>query len=209
MGNLVDRTGHVYGRLTVVSKQGVDSQGRAQWNCICECGELRVVRGSNLSTGRSRSCGCSSIKHGHTINAQRTSEFTTWSSMRGRCSNPSSSGYHLYGGRGISVCSRWTSSFENFLSDMGPKPSKRHTIDRIDSDGNYEPSNVRWATYQEQSDNRRVTIWHTLDGVTKTRTQWSRDLGGSLGLVRLRLNAGWTEERALSTPKIKRRVITP
>lgn len=119
--------------------------------------------------------------------------------MRTRCKNPGSKDYARYGGRGIRVCDRW-SSFDAFLSDMGPKPSRRRSLDRIDGEKGYGPENCRWATKRTQGENRSVTIWITHNGVTKTQSSWSRYLGGSTSLVAGRLAKGWTEEKAVTTP---------
>lgn len=199
MPPLVDRAGLVYGRLTVVSRALQSKPGDVMWNCKCTCGARKVIRGPSLGSGQSRSCGCSTVKHGHTSGGSSTVEHITWTSMRARCTRSSHAGYARYGGRGISICSRWD-SFPNFLSDMGPRPSAEHSIDRIDNDGNYEPSNCRWATRREQGSNRKGNVWLSSGGLTKTKAQWSRRLGGNKNLVNIRLSAGWTKEDALTTP---------
>lgn len=203
-----DKTGQVFGMLTVTSRGDDNRFGNAMWNCICGCGAPRIVRCSFLTGGRTKSCGCLKIKHGHTRGGRSTPEYKAWESMRDRCSNADNAGYDKYGGRGISVCSRWSDSFSNFISDMGLRPSKSHSIDRIDNSLGYFPVNCKWATKQEQSDNRRVTVWHTSGGVTKPQTQWCRDLGGSRHLVDRRLRMGWAEEQALTTPAGQRRTPT-
>lgn len=104
-----------------------------------------------------------------------------------------------YGGRGITVCDRWM-KFENFISDVGPRPSPRHTIDRIDSNGNYEPSNCKWSTWKEQENNRSDTVWLEFNGDKKTMKQWAEHLGLSYMALWHRRNQGWTVERMLSQP---------
>lgn len=126
------------------------------WLCLCSCGNLRIVRLANIKNGHSTSCGCKLIgsltKHGHTPRGSRTRTYITWSNMIQRCTYPDNDNYHRYGGRGISICQRWI-MYENFLSDMGLRP-KGKTLDRINNNGNYEPSNCKWSTPKEQAQNR-------------------------------------------------------
>lgn len=116
--------------------------------------------------------------------------------MRGRCNNPSDKAYHNYGGRGIKVCARWE-SFDNFLEDMGPRPSKKHSIDRIDNDGNYEPENCRWATSKEQSRNRRKTIYITIADVTMPGIEWCERFGISYVAFFERYRSGWPDHECV------------
>lgn len=125
-------------------------------------------------------------KHGMT----KSPEFFCWHNMRMRCSTPTSSSYHLYGARGIKVCPRWSDSFENFLADMGPRPSPKHSLDRIDSNGNYEPANCRWATAAEQAANRRSVRNITHGGVTASIAEWARRTGLKEATIAYRLNRG-------------------
>jgi hypothetical protein len=135
--------------------------------------------------GESTSCGCYqrensaetlrkvATKHGK----HNTPEYFRWLSMKLRCYHPSHHAFKDYGGRGITVCDRWKHDFEAFLSDVGERPSPEHSLDRIDNDGNYEPNNVRWATRQEQANNRRTNVKVTYDGREQTLAQWARELG--------------------------------
>lgn len=158
----VDITGQKFGLWTVVARAPKRKQGNAIWWCRCECGAENAVSGGELKAGLSKSCGCrraecnrlKAAKH-VTHGLSHTPEYTCWGSMRHRCRNPKSSKYADYGGRGISVCERWN-SFENFLADMGRRPTPAHSLDRINNDGNYEPGNCRWATPKEQMNNRRA-----------------------------------------------------
>ncbi len=159
--------GKTFGKLTVVSTAGMKGKCRA-WECECECGKFTVLRTSSLS--RTKSCGCllgqhkklclyrdlardQAKKHGMT----KTPTYRTWCEMIQRCTNPKREKYARYGGRGITVCERWASSFESFMEDMGKRPLGM-TLDRFPNrDGNYEKTNCRWATSREQADNRSAT----------------------------------------------------
>jgi hypothetical protein len=127
-------------------------------------------------------------------------EYTVWKSMIGRCRYPSSTGWRNYGGRGIRVCDRWASSYQAFLEDMGRRPSPRHTIGRIDSNGNYEPGNVRWETWAEQTRNRRNSRLITVDGVTRNLIDWAHLAGLSTTAISLRIKNGWDLHDAISVP---------
>lgn len=220
MPNRLQLVGQRFGRLMVVADAGTSTHGKSLWSCACDCGGAITVAAPRLMNGYTGSCGClrveaaralskrprrTAIKHGRSHDG--TPEYITWKSMRIRCSpSASKSDAALYYGRGIRVCERW-SSFECFFADMGPKPSSLHSIDRIDNDGNYEPSNCRWATPQEQRENSRATRPITIDGVTQSLTQWSRATGVGANTIRERLRRGWSPRDAVSvTPALGNRV---
>lgn len=147
-----------------------------------------------------------SRSHGHTVNGVVSKEYLAYRSMLARCYNTKTINYHLYGGRGISVCNRWLESFGNFIKDVGLAPSKHHQIDRINNDGRYEPKNVRWATPGEQARNRRSTKLITCNGKTMASIDWSRELGGDDNLVRRRIKRGWSAKKAVTTPVNKNKI---
>lgn len=124
-------------------------------------------------------------------------EYYIWASIKKRCKNPKDPAYHNYGGRGITICEHWRTSFLNFFSDMGPRPPGM-TLDRINNDGNYEPGNCRWTDRITQMNNMRTNLRITHQGETLTRAQWERRLGFCHGLIRSRLAGGWSLERAMT-----------
>jgi hypothetical protein len=138
------------------------------------------------------------------LHKKHRAEYISWSSMKTRCSNPEFKDWNLYGGRGIAVCERWL-TFPNFLADMGLRPSARHSIDRIDSDGNYEPGNCRWATAKEQANNWATrNRRYTLNGKTLTAAEWSDQIGITSSSLRERIER-WGLEKALTTPPVRSR----
>ena len=159
---MIDITGETFGRLTVLGR-GEDhlfpsGQKRPTWRCRCECGNEVVVFARNLFTGNTTSCGCFAIECRTTHDKWGTKAYRTWDHMIQRCTNPKSTGYVYWGGRGIKVCDEWLNSFDAFYSYVSKLPhfgEEGRSLDRIDNDGNYEPNNVRWATKSEQNANKR------------------------------------------------------
>lgn len=157
--------GGVFGRMTAI--EAVRSNARGQpivWSCRCDCGTVKEVRAFNLTAGVISSCGCLyretrktiRLVHGDKPKVKAATEYSAWTNMITRCTNPKHNRWQHYGGRGIKVCERWRDSYEAFLADVGRRPSPAHSIDRYpDCDGNYEPGNVRWATGHEQRMNQR------------------------------------------------------
>lgn len=154
---LIDLVGQKFGRLAVIERAEKNGK-RTMWKCVCDCGELRVVWGDSLRRGSTKSCGCLdrelSLKRFTTHGKTGTPEYLVWKGMRQRCNNVNSTCYYKYGKRGIKICDRW-SLFENFLSDMGMRPSEKYSIERINNDGNYCPENCRWETATKQARNQR------------------------------------------------------
>jgi hypothetical protein len=164
-----DRSGDRYGNLTVISRAGANRHGQTTWECKCDCGATvtkSVVFFNNGGQQCSKSCSLGvHVKHGATTHTHKSKEYGAWIDMKQRCLNPSTKNYARYGGRGITVHQPWVDSFEAFLADVGIAPQTyRASLDRINNDGNYEPSNVRWSTPKEQTRNRRVTMKVTVAG---------------------------------------------
>ncbi len=207
-----DISGVRFGRWTAVRKSA-----RKRWECVCDCGVVRDVLKTSLTHGRSVSCGCAQLegfvarnrRHGETSRVHKSPEWVCWCAIRTRCGRPSAVNYHLYGGRGIRVCERWM-SFDNFLADMGRKPTPRHSIDRINNNGHYEPGNCRWATRSEQGRNRRDNFFITPGGTTRTLSEGAKALGidrSSLSRRVARFGAAiaLTMQRRNSGPRRKQR----
>lgn len=201
--------GQRFGRLTVVQMSPERTpHGAVKWDVKCDCGTEKSVVGLSLKRGVTTSCGCAhkeqlaarSTKHG----GSRSAEYSTWCGMLNRCRNANGEDFHHYGGRGITVCDRWT-DFANFMADMGPKPTPKHSIERSDVDGHYEPGNCRWATQHEQVRNLRKNI--RIPGNPELLLDSARAKGMNQGTLYSRVGKlGWSREEAASTPvkKLKR-----
>jgi hypothetical protein len=167
----------------------------------CNCGKTFSATLSNVSSGKTKSCGClaRSLREAQRLDPSVKAVKAIWQGILFRCENPSAKFYSQYGGRGIYVCERWK-DFNNFFQDMGTRPSKHHSLDRINNDGPYSPDNCRWATRVEQQNNRRCNVMLTLNGESKTVPQWSREIGINQKLLRSRVKLGWSDEKILTTP---------
>lgn len=200
MPSALDLTGQRFGRLVVIAKATLPppSTGNRslKWEARCSCGRTVLVRATSLRTGNTTSCGCSRTKHGQS----RTGLYQLWSSMIRRCELTTSKDYPHYGARGIKVYTEWRVNFEAFAKDMGPRPTNRHTIDRRDSNGDYEPANCRWATMTVQQRNKRNNRRIQVGDVIRTMSEWSETSGIPQSTIAMRLRRGWSNLRAVTVP---------
>jgi len=195
-----------FGRLKTIGPTFAIHDGkqhRSHQECLCECGNRKIIRVGSLRSGKTQSCGClqtaAMIARNTTHGMQKTSEYRSWQAMKRRCDNPNCKDYPDYGARGIGYCERWK-KFENFFADMGEKPSPKHSIDRERNAENYCPENCRWSTNQEQANNRRSNRLVTIGDKTDTLTNWARHYKMKIRTVHDRVGAGWDPVRALTTP---------
>ncbi|MDX2215526.1 MAG: hypothetical protein SFY66_19840 [Oculatellaceae cyanobacterium bins.114] len=198
--------GDIFGDWEVIQESQKADRRRRYILCKCtDCGKEKEIRLDGLRSGANNKCrGCFMRRlhttHGCTHNDVVTAEYTAWKNIKKRCNNVRAKEYKNYGGRGIKVCDRWANSFENFLADMGKRPTKNHSIERIDSDGDYSPENCKWATRGEQNRNMRNNRWITFEGETLVLGDWSERLQIPFTTLHYRLKAGWGVEKALTTP---------
>jgi hypothetical protein len=205
--------GMTFGRWKVIGT--APNKGRRRYFlCECECGTQRNVNVDGLTGGLSKSCGCLKAEqqstraktHGAKSKSVNQSglhakTYSAWQGMINRCRYERLKCWKNYGGRGIKVCPQWEHSFEQFLADMGEKPSTSHSIERKFVDGDYTPDNCVWATRKEQSRNTRRTVLLTHNGKTQCVADWAIELGFSVSSLHDRLRLGWTVEEALTVPK--------
>lgn len=188
--------------LSLADRSG--KRQRANFECPF-CGNTFKTFVYNVSSGHATSCGCNShvnrikkiTKHGHCSGGKVTTEYTSYREMLDRCYSSKNEEYVNYGGRGIYVCDRWKESYKNFLDDMGLKPDRTYSIERINNDGGYEPDNCKWATPVEQGNNTRRNVRITLNGETKTQSQWARHFGIPETTIRGRRKRGLPVEQIL------------
>ena len=202
--NFQDLTGQKFGRLLVVERVESTKYGNAKWLCRCACGNKKIVAAGNLKSGHTQSCGCfekeqtikRSTKHGKC----GTRLYQSWQDMKNRCYRPLTQSYKTHGSRGITVCDEWLHDFQAFYNwAMANGYRDNLTLERIDVNGNYEPSNCRWATQKEQANNKRNNHFVTYKGETKTISQWSEITKIKQGTIQARLKRGWSVERTLET----------
>lgn len=190
----IDMTGKRFNSLVAIEPVGRNKCRNIVWKFSCDCGNQCEIDGYSVRTGKAISCQecgakrvkVASIKHGMTY----TKEFGIWTDMHTRCYNKNSTNFANYGGRGIVICERWRESFQNFLNDMGPRPTAKHSIDRINVNGNYTPENCRWATPMQQGCNKRNNVWITINGVTKILSAWAREFNVDAATAALRYRNG-------------------
>lgn len=191
---IVDMTGKKYGNATAIESMGRNESRGFIWKFLCDCEIEFEASGSEVRYGRISSCPDCSAKR--QAEAKTTHGLTghpiygIWGAMKTRCSNPNFHAFKDYGGRGISVCARWNSSFAAFLEDMDDRPSPMHTIERSDVNGNYEPGNCHWATRREQGNNKRNNRKICINGETKNLAEWAAHSGVGESLIRQRLKKG-------------------
>lgn len=195
---MINYIGIKYNKLTVTEKL------KKGYKCQCECGNFTGIKSIyEIKSGHKKSCGClntlrrkekaASWKRTH--NQHGTKTYNIWKNMRSRCNSPNSSGYYKYGAQGIKVCSRW-SDFENFLEDMGKCP-ENHSIERINPEKNYEPSNCKWIPLADQRWNKTNSRLISYNGETKNLSKWAQETGIHRKTIDGRIKAGWTIAQAL------------
>lgn len=205
-----DITGQRFGRLTVTGFAGHNRHRQTRWSALCECGGETVVTRLALTTRCTQSCGClkadttraRSTKHGRAPRENREPEYAVWLTMKARCMRRTAAGFASYGARGISVCERWL-SYENFISDMGKRPSDAHTLERRDNDLGYGPDNCEWATRAVQANNKRSSRHIEHNGKTLTYSEWSCLSGVPQATIRWRHLHGWSAQDAIFKPTTK------
>lgn len=205
--------GQKYGKLTVEALVVHGNANQRKWLCKCDCGGMKVTSEDNLQRRHCRSCGCLYKNNGGSKkkNIYLGSDsrlYSVWAGMKSRCFNPNSPNFYLYGGRGITVCDEWMhyGNFKKWAIETGydRKHDDRISIDRIDVNGNYEPSNCRWATVKEQMNNRRTNTVIEYKGLKKSLSQWAEYLGINYSTFMSRYERGWQMDRIVSQPVRKR-----
>lgn len=199
---LIDLTGQKIGRLTVIKRVENDNTNHTRWLCKCNCGKIIIVSGNSLRTKATKSCGClakellAKRKTTHKMSDSRI--YYIWKAMKQRCFNSKCKEYENYGRRGITICDEWLKKnvgFINFYEWSIKNGYKDNlSIDRIDVNGNYEPSNCRWATREEQSNNKRTSHYITYNNKTYTMKQWSKKLNINYDKIRIRIKKGLPKE---------------
>ena len=211
----IDLTGKIFSSLTVLKVSPTKRGKNTEWICKCVCGKEICISGTLLTCKKQMSCGCLKLKylseshkkHGHAslygMGGKRKPEYMVWQGMKQRCYYDKCISYHNYGGRGIKVCKRWKDSFENFLKDMGNRPTPKHSLDRINPNKNYCKSNCRWATSKQQSINKRHSVYITINGVKKHISEWAEETKVPHARIRQRLYRGYSQFDSVYSPHKK------
>lgn len=207
-----DLTGQKFGKLTVIKRAGSTKYHCANWECLCDCGNKKIISGNSLTTGKTKSCGCickeinNSFKHGHSKRNRQSKIYITWKNMKARCNKTNNKRCKDWGGRGITVCERWSNKingFQNFLEDIGEPPTNKHQIDRIDNNkliNGYSPENCRWSTPKEQNRNRRTSHLISYDNKNLCCAEWEEITGIPQRTIARRIIDGWSIKEALLIP---------
>lgn len=203
--DFIDLTGQTFGKWTVLAYLGrfgnTKTGGPSVWACRCQCGNESKVQGQALKRGDSTQCrSCATSEQQTTHGQSRTDTYRIYHGMLQRCYNENHRLYHYYGGRGVVVCDRWREDFLAFHADMGGRPSGKHSIDRIDSNGPYAPENCRWATADQQARSKRSNRWLEHNGERMILKDWARRIGMHPNTLYGRIDGGWPIDRALSEP---------
>lgn len=203
MGKFEDLTGQRFGYLTVIKKAGKNKSDKILWLCKCDCGKLKIIQGASLKNGRTKSCGCLRKKGARrTHGFKYTRLYCIWQGIKKRCLNKNTSNYYIYGGRGIKICDEWKNDFKVFhdwaFANGYDENAKRGdcTIERIDVNGNYEPSNCKWVTMKEQCRNTRSNKLITYNNETRCLMDWSYIFNINYKTLLYRFKKGWTIEKA-------------
>ena len=196
-----DLSGQKFGMLTVLNRDHKGDDRNWYYKCQCDCGNIVIVRANALTRGNTKSCGCLKARR-NTHHLSKTRLYGIWLGMRDRCNNPKNYAYERYGGRGVSICEDWNLDFFSFRQwALQNGYNDELSIERIDVNGNYEPSNCRWATAQEQADNKTCNILITIGDRTQNLQQWCDEYGIKRSTVNTRVRlCGWDYERAITTP---------
>lgn len=209
--SIIANEGDVFGRLKVLVLRAANKSGAYYHLCLCDCGKEKLIMSSNLTRGKSKSCGCLSKEitsaRASTHGKSKSAEYATWSRIWARCTNPRLERWEQYGGRGIKVSEEWR-DFERFYEDMGDRPSSKHSIGRIDNDGGYCKENCRWETAIEQGSNTSRNVFIEHDGARLTIAQWSRKLGMDYSVIIQRYRSGFPTDQIFQGGNLKTRPIT-
>lgn len=202
MPKAIDLTGQIFGKWKLITRLPLNAKKKRYYVCQCVCGVTKEIEQSTLTRGASKSCGCSytnhPIKHGFSKRGNKLSEYSVWQAMKDRCNNINNKNFHRYGGRGITYDPTWQ-YFENFIKDMGFKPTKSHSIERINNDLGYSKNNCKWATPAEQSRNYSYNVKITYNDETLCLVDWADKAGINRRTFHHRYKNGWSIEKMLTT----------